>query len=196
MKLGESFYQRNDVVKIAKELLGKVLHTKIDGKITGGIIVETEAYSFKEKGCHAYNSRMTERNKVMFKSGGYSYVYLCYGIHHLFNVVTNMDGKADAVLIRALEPIVGENYILQRMKSVSLKRATSGPGKLTKALGIDRAFNGDHLLGDKIWIEDQGIILRKSAIQSSPRIGIDYAEEDADLPWRFTIRDSEWLSKP
>ena len=134
MKLDGSFYQRKDVVRIAKELLGKVLLTNIDEKITGGIIVETEAYSYKEKGCHAYNNRMTERNKVMFKSGGHVYVYLCYGIHHLFNVVTNVEGKADAVLIRALEPVVGKNYIMRRMKSDSIKRTTSGPGKLTKAL--------------------------------------------------------------
>ena len=195
MKLDGSFYQRKDVVRIAKELLGKVLLTNIDEKITGGIIVETEAYSYKEKGCHAYNNRMTERNKVMFKSGGHAYVYLCYGIHHLFNVVTNVEGKADAVLIRALEPVVGENYILRRMKSDSIKRTTSGPGKLTKALGIDRELNGDHLLNDRVWIEDQRIKILKNSVIASPRIGIDYAGEDASLLWRFTIKENEWISR-
>ena len=195
MKLDEAFYQRKDVVTIAKELLGKVLFSKINLKTTGGIIVETEAYSFKEKGCHAYNNRMTERNKVMFKSGGHAYVYLCYGIHNLFNVVTNVEGKADAVLIRALEPIVGENYILRRMKSNSLKRTTSGPGKLTRALGIDRELNGDHLLNDRVWIEDQGIKILKNCVIASPRIGIDYAGEDAGLLWRFTIKENEWISR-
>lgn len=195
MKLKESFYQRQDVTKVARELLGKVLLTKIDEKITGGVIVETEAYSFKEKGCHAYNNRMTERNKVMFESGGYVYVYLCYGIHHLFNVVTNVEGKADAVLIRALEPKTGEQYILQRTMSSSIKRATSGPGKLTKSLGINRSLNGDTLFGDRVWIEDQGIRLSRTSIVAGPRIGIDYAGADADLPWRFTIKGNTWTSK-
>ncbi len=195
VKLEEAFYQRNDVVRIAKDLLGKVLFTNINGNVAGGIIVETEAYSYKEKGCHAYNSRMTERNEVMFKCGGHAYVYLCYGIHHLFNVVTNVEGKADAVLIRALEPIAGMPYILQRMKSKSIKRITSGPGKLTKALGIDRSLNADYLLGDSVWIEDQGINVSKNSIVASPRIGIDYAGEDAGLLWRFTIKGSEWVSK-
>ena len=195
VKLDESFYQRNDVVSIGKDLLGKVLFTNIKGKIAGGIIVETEAYSYKEKGCHAYNSRMTERNKVMFKCGGHAYVYLCYGIHHLFNVVTNVEGKADAVLIRALEPVAGEPHILYRMNSQSIKRTTSGPGKLTKALGIDKNMNAEYLSGDNVWIEDQGIKIPKNSIVASPRIGIDYAEEDAGLFWRFTIKDSEWVSK-
>ena len=195
MKLEESFYQREDVTRVAKELLGKVLFTRIGQKITGGVIVETEAYSFIEKGCHAYNNKKTERNKVMFKSGGYAYVYLCYGIHNMFNVVTNVEDRADAVLIRALEPIAGEKHILKRMNSNSLKRTTSGPGKLTKALGIDRKLNGQYLLDNSVWIEDQGIKIPRSAISVSPRIGIDYAEEDAELPWRFTIKGNEWISR-
>ena len=107
MKLSESFYQQSDVVKIARELLGKELFTKVEGKITSGIIVETEAYSWKEKGCHAFNNRKTNRNAVMFLPGGFSYVYLCYGIHNLFNVVTGGDGIPEAVLIRALQPVKG-----------------------------------------------------------------------------------------
>ena len=194
-KLDEAFYLRNDVVRIAKDLIGKVLFTNINGNVAGGIIVETEAYSFKEKGCHAYNGRMTERNKVMFKSGGYAYVYLCYGIHYLFNVVTNVEGKADAVLIRALEPVAGEQFILNRMNSQSMKRTTSGPGKLTKALGIDKSLNAANLLSERVWIEDQGIKISKNSIEASPRIGIDYAGEDAGLLWRFTIKGSEWVSK-
>ena len=195
MKLDESFYLRDNVVRIAKDLLGKVLLTTVGRKITAGIIVETEAYSYKEKGCHAYNSRMTERNKVMFKSGGHAYVYLCYGIHHLFNVVTNVEGKADAVLIRALQPTLGEEHILRRMNTNSMKKTTSGPGKLTKAMGIDRSLNGDYLLSDRVWIEDQGIKILKRTIVASPRIGIDYAGEDAELPWRFTIKENEWVSR-
>lgn len=195
MKLDESFYLRNDVVIIAKDLLGKVLVTKINRKVIAGIIVETEAYSYREKGCHAYNSRMTERNSVMFKSGGHAYVYLCYGIHHLFNVVTNVEGKADAVLIRALQPLVGEQHMLNRMNTTSLKKITSGPGKLTRAFGIDKMMNGEFLLNNKVWIEDQTMKVSKSSIVASSRIGIDYAGEDAQLPWRFTIKENEWVSK-
>ncbi len=195
MKLTESFYLRPDVVKIARDILGKVLFTQIKGKVTAGVIVETEAYSQKEKGCHAYRGR-TERNKVMFGSGGMSYVYLCYGIHHLFNIVTNVPGIADAVLIRAVEPYLGEEHMLGRTKGKSLSRIGSGPGKLTKALGIDRGFNGKYLLSDEVWIEDVGIKLAQRKIVSGKRIGIDYAGQDALLPWRFSIKDNAWVSKP
>ncbi len=195
MKLDESFYLRDNVVSIARDLLGKVLVSKVDRKVTAGIIVETEAYSYTEKGCHAYNGKMTKRNKVMFKSAGHSYVYLCYGIHHLFNVVTNVEGKADAVLIRALQPLVGEPHMMDRMDTTSLKKITSGPGKLTKALGINLSMNGEYLLNNKVWIEDQSIKISKSSIVASSRIGIDYAGEDAQLPWRFTIAGNEWVSK-
>lgn len=195
MKLEESFYQSTDVTRVAKALLGKVLYTRIARKITSGIIVETEAYSHIEKGCHAYMNRMTKRNEVMFNNGGYAYVYLCYGIHNLFNVVTGEHGTGDAVLIRALEPREGLATMQQRMASDSPLRITSGPGKLTKALGIDRSFNGKHLTGSEVWIGDEGIIVRKHQIMSSPRIGIDYAGKDADLPWRYTIAGNSWVSK-
>ncbi len=195
MKLSESFYQQSDVVKVARELLGKELITNIQNKITSGIIVETEAYSWKEKGCHAYNNRKTTRNAVMFQPGGFSYVYLCYGIHHLVNVVTGGDGVAEAVLIRALEPSAGVDLMQERMNTDSDYRITSGPGKLTKALGIDRSLNGKYLLGDDLWIEDSGIKVGKSNIVASKRIGIDYAGEDAHLPWRFTIKDNTWVSR-
>lgn len=195
MKLEESFYQQTDVTKVAKELLGKVLYTRIGRKTTSGIIVETEAYSHIEKGCHAYLNRKTKRNEVMFNDGGYVYVYLCYGIHNLFNVVTGAAGSGDAVLIRALEPIDGIEWMKERMNTSSVRRITSGPGKLTKALGIDRSFNAMHLTGSDVWIGDEGLTLKKSQIIASKRIGIDYAEEDADLLWRYTIKDNIWVSK-
>src|SRR6267154_5535370 len=113
MKLDESFYLRGNVVRIAQELLGKILYTRVKGRLAAGMIVETEAYSQTEKGCHAFRG-MTARNEVMFGSGGVSYVYLCYGIHHLFNIVTNVEGIADAVLIRAIEPYSGKNHMLAR----------------------------------------------------------------------------------
>jgi DNA-3-methyladenine glycosylase len=192
--LPASFYGHKDVVRIARDLLGKSLVTLTDGKLTSGLIVETEAYSYRERGCHAFNNKMTERNKVMFEQGGVAYVYLCYGVHNLFNIVTNKAGKADAVLVRALQPLTGEETMLARMKANSLKRITSGPGKLTKALGIDRKLNGVSLVNSDLWIEEGKEIL-KSEITMTTRIGIDYAGEDAKLPWRFYLKDNEWVSK-
>ena len=195
MKLDPSFYQRNDVTKIARELLGKGLFTRFAGKTTGGIIVETEAYSNSERGCHAYQNRMTRRNEIMFGDGGHAYVYLCYGIHNLFNIVTNGAGEADAILIRALEPLEGMQSMMKRMNVKSERRITSGPGKLTKALGIDRSFNGDPLWSKHLWLEDVGQFIPPGDIVRSPRIGIDYAGKDALLPWRFTVKGNSWLSK-
>lgn len=196
MKLPESFYERKNVVKIARELLGKSLFTKIDGITTGGIIVETEAYSWQEKGCHAFGAKKTGRNAIMFEKGGHSYVYLCYGMYNLFNVVTNVEGTAEAVLVRAVEPTVGiEEMKLRRGELKNAYHLTSGPGKLTKALGIDRTFNGKYLLNTDVWIEDLGVSVKNKDIIASKRIGIDYAGEDANLPWRFTIKDNKWISK-
>lgn len=196
MKLNEHFYQRENVLSIARDLLGKVLLTRINGQVTGGVIVETEAYSWRERGCHAYGSRKTARNEVMFREGGCAYVYLCYGIHYLFNVVTNVGDVPEAVLIRALEPVDGVELMRMRRQPVRKDlHLTSGPGKLTRALGIERSFNGKSLLGDEIWIEDRGAKLSRSKIVASERIGIDYAGDDARLPWRFTVRDNVWVSK-
>lgn len=196
MKLSEDFYQRANVVKIARDLLGKVLFTRIDGVVTGGIIVETEAYSWKERGCHAYGARKTPRNAIMFREGGFAYVYLCYGIHHLFNVVTNRAETPEAVLVRALEPLQGVEEMKNRRNMLQNNfHLTSGPGKLTKALGIGRSFNGKSLMDDEIWIEDPGTKLASSRIVASERIGIDYAGEDALLPWRFSVKGNSWVSK-
>lgn len=196
MKLKQDFYQRTNVVKIARELLGKVLYTNINGVITGGRIVETEAYSWKERGCHAFGARKTPRNAIMFGEGGYSYVYLCYGIHYLFNVVTNRPETPEAVLIRAVEPVEGREAMKVRRNLFKESfQLTSGPGKLTKALGICRSFNGKSLLDDEIWIEDPGTKLALKNIVVSERIGIDYAGEDARLPWRFSISGNPWVSK-
>ena len=138
---------------------------------------------------------MTERNKVMFEAGGVAYVYLCYGIHHLFNIVTNVDGLADAILIRALEPLAGEEYMLRRMKAKTPQRISSGPGKLAKAMGIDRSFNGKYLGSDELWVEDIGTAVKK--IKASKRIGLDYAGPDTTAARRFAIQDSRWVvSKP
>ena len=196
MKLEQEFYQGRNVVKIARQLLGKILFTRINGTITGGRIVETEAYSWKERGCHAFGARKTARNTVMFEKGGLAYVYMCYGIHFLFNVVTNREDVPEAVLIRALEPLTGlEEMRLRRGNLVNDIHLTSGPGKLTKALGIGRSFNGKSLGDDEIWIEDPGTKVADRNIMASERIGIDYAGEDARLPWRFTVKGNIWVSK-
>ncbi len=196
MKLNGDFYRRANVVKIARELLGKALFTSIDGVVTGGVIVETEAYSWRERGCHAYGRRKTARNAIMFQEGGFAYVYLCYGIHHLFNVVTNRPEEPEAVLVRALEPLRGVAEMeLRRRVSREGFRLTSGPGKLTEALGIGRSFNGKSLMDSEIWIEDFGMKVASRNIVASERIGIDYAGDDARLPWRFAIRGNAWVSK-
>ncbi len=194
IKLNESFYQRADVLEVAKDLLGKVLITEITGQRSAGMIVETEAYSYKEKACHAYMNRNTKRTKVLFENGGTSYVYLCYGIHKLFNVVTNVSGVAEAVLVRAVQPLLGEEMMVERRGTKRLRYdLTSGPGKLTSALGISMEHNQASLMGDSIWIENWNI--EHEEVVTSPRIGVAYAEEDALLPWRFNIADNPWVSK-
>jgi DNA-3-methyladenine glycosylase len=196
MKVSESFYKRADVVKIARDLIGKRLFTLINGTLTGGIIVETEAYSWKERGCHAFGKKKTDRNAVMFEDGGKAYVYLCYGMHHLFNVVTNVNGLPEAVLIRAIEPEIGtEEMIFRRGELTKKFHLTSGPGKLTRALGIDRKLNGKSLLDYEVWIEESGRKIRPADLEVGPRIGIDYAGIDADLPWRFSLRGNPWISR-
>ena len=194
--LSQSFYLNEIVTEIAKALLGKVLVTNINKILTSGIIIETEAYSWIERGCHAYQQRKTTRNEPMFDKGGVSYVYLCYGVYELFNVVTNKEGIADAVLIRALEPRDGLHEMLRRTKVKSPARITSGPGKLTRALGISGKHNRiDLISGAKVWIEDQGIKYRPSQINSSSRIGLNIKNDDARLPWRFTVKGNPWLSQ-
>lgn len=195
MKLDMEFYQRKDVVKISRDLLGKVLVTRMGNVTTSGVIVETEAYSWKERGSHAFGSKLTPRTSVMFREGGYTYVYLCYGMHHLFNIVTNRVGVAEAVLVRALEPLDGIGEMMRRRgEKVKLNHLTSGPGKLTKSLGIDRSFNGKLLSDGQIWVED-GKTVPANRVEVGRRIGIDYAGEDALLPWRFSVKGNPWVSK-
>lgn len=192
-----SFYRRDDVVTISRELLGKVLCTQFDGAVrTAGIITETEAYRGRDdKACHAYGKR-TGRTEVMYHNGGKAYVYLCYGIHHLFNIVTNTEGLADAILVRAIEPVDGIDVMLERrgQEKVSPK-LTAGPGRLSQSLGITKDYYGMDLTGNhSIWIEDRGYIITEEEIAASPRIGVDYAGEDAKRPWRFYFKDSKWVS--
>ena len=191
MRLGKEFYQKKDVVLLAKQLLGKKLCTKINGVYTAGIITETEAYAGEnDKASHAFGNKRTARNEVMYHEGGLAYVYLCYGLHHLFNVVTNKKNVPHAVLIRAIKPVDGIEHILARRNQKALAKNTSaGPGTVSQALGITTKLNGTDLNEDSIWIEDVGISFSKKQITATPRIGVDYAGEDAKLPYRFLVKD-------
>jgi len=195
-KLPRSFYLRHDVVDVARDLLGKYLVTEFDGVLTSAKIVETEAYKGStDRACHAFNYRKTKRTEVMFENGGVAYVYLCYGIHNLFNIITNIEGEPDAVLIRAAEPLEGVEEMLARREMNELEtRLTAGPGSLSKALGIRKELTGIDLSDDKIWLEDRGETIDPELIIASPRVGIDYAGEDAKLPWRFRVKNSKWVS--
>ncbi len=196
-KLSPSFYQRQDVVTIAQELVGKVLCTQINGEpVTSGIITETEAYCGRgDKACHANNGTRTDRTETMYQAGGIAYIYLCYGIHHLFNVVTNVENKADAVLIRAIQPLDGKKEMLQRRNKQNINPAlTAGPGRLSQALGITTDFDGTILKENTIWIEDRQLGSGSSLV-ATERIGVDYAGEDAKLPWRFYPQESNWVSQ-
>lgn len=189
MKLTDDFYLRDDVVQIARDLLGKELFTNIDGVITSGIITETEAYNgVVDRASHAYGGRYTPRTQTMYAQGGVAYVYLCYGIHHLFNVVTNVQGVPHAVLIRNIKPAKGLNTILARRNKKKIDKALStGPGTLSQALGIRTTHNATNLHGNTIWIEDNGTTIHPADIITTPRIGVDYAGEDALLPYRFVV---------
>lgn len=187
-----------DVVSLARDLLGKVLFTNINNQISAGIIVETEAYfGVKDKASHAYSGRRTNRTETMYAEGGVAYVYLCYGMHHLFNVVSSKINDPHAVLVRGVEPLIGKEIMEERRKMPFYKPAISaGPGSAAKALGIDRSFNAKDLTGDEIWIEDHQIVVPDNEIMAGPRVGIAYAQEHALLPWRFFIKGNKYVSKP
>ena len=199
MILPEAFYRRTDVVKIARELLGKVLVTCFEGRLTSGIITETEAYAgVTDKASHAWNGRRTRRTEVMYMAGGTAYVYLCYGIHHLFNVVTNAEGIPHAVLVRAIEPLEGVEIMLERRSKEKLHPSvTVGPGAMSMALGIDTGHTSLPLTlkQGSIYIEDRSIKIPARNIVAATRVGVAYAKEDALLPYRFYIKGNLYVSK-
>ncbi|NGX50226.1 MAG: putative 3-methyladenine DNA glycosylase [Chlamydiae bacterium] len=190
------FYRGGEILQIGRELLGKYLFTCIDGELTGGMIIETESYKGPEdKASHAYGNRKTKRTSVLFEKGGVAYVYLCYGIHHLFNIVTYKAGTPHAILVRAILPTDGIKTMVKRRKKESLSPAlTDGPGTVTQALGINTHHTGLSLLSDTIWIEERGITIAPDRVICSPRVGIDYAEEDALLPWRFRLAENSAIT--
>ena len=194
--LQHSFYDRSNVTVIARELLGKILITSFDNEITAGRIVETEAYNGAvDRASHAYGNRRTNRTEVMFGKPGTAYVYLCYGIHHLFNVVTNKKEIPHAILIRAVEPTEGISIMQDRTRKKVLDNTlTRGPGNVSKALGIFTYHSGLDLVTSDIRIVDDGFQYKKKEIAVTTRIGVDYAGPDALLPYRFIVRDNPYVS--
>lgn len=191
--LPASYYLNPDVVFLAKDLLGKTLCTNINQALTAGIITETEAYAgVIDKASHAYGGRRTNRTETMYSKGGVSYVYLCYGIHRLFNIVTNTNGIPHAILIRAIYPTQGINEITKRRGAKFSKNLCVGPGKVSQALGIDLIHNNVSLTGKNIWLQDDHIKINPTDIQTGTRIGVDYAGEDAKLPYRFWTTNYEF----
>ncbi|MBT3251486.1 MAG: DNA-3-methyladenine glycosylase [Candidatus Marinimicrobia bacterium] len=189
-KIPLDYYLENDVVSLAKSFIGKVLYTQIDNVITGGIITETEAYRGPDdRASHAYENRKTQRTKIMFNSGGLAYVYLCYGIHQMFNIVSGEEGMPHAILIRGIYPVYGVDSIQARRNNINknVREICAGPGTLTQGLNINVSHTGTSLLGDTIWLEDHKIHIHPNQITAGPRIGIDYAGDDANLPWRFLL---------
>jgi len=200
-KLSRDFYNR-DTITVAQELLGKYLVHKVDGEELAGKIVEVEAYKGPlDKAAHSYNNRRTSRNEVMYGEAGYAYVFIIYGMYDCMNVVTTEKERPEAVLIRALEPVKGIDKMaanrfgkeLTELNKREYKNLTNGPGKLGKAMKITRALNGEDLLGDRLYITEGHV--EKLEIVTSKRIGIDYAEEAIDFPWRFYIKDNKFVSK-
>ena len=196
-RLSIDFYQNNNVCEVAKQLIGKVLVTYFEHTLTTGRIVETEAYNgVVDKASHAYGGRFTNRTAVMYEPGGIAYVYLCYGIHHLFNVVTNEASIPHAVLIRGIEPVYGIDQMLHRCKKSNLDHSIGrGPGNVTKALDIKTSHTGISLQASSLFISDDGWKTPQENILATPRIGVDYAEEDALLPYRFMLKANPHVSK-
>lgn len=187
--LDHAFYRRDDVVAVSRDLLGKVLCTHVDGATCKAIITETEAYDGPtDRASHAFDNRRTKRTEPLFADGGIAYVYLCYGIHHMFNVVSSVAGRPHAILVRAGYPLEGVDAMLARRDRERVDtRLMNGPGTLGQAMGIRTSMTGTDLTGDTLWIEGPGIAVVEDAVAVGPRIGIDYAGEDARLPYRFVL---------
>ncbi len=197
-RIGKEYFSSDDVVSVAEDLLGKVLYSRSDNGVTAGRIVETEAYKAPEdQASHAWNNRRTPRTEVMFGGPGVAYVYICYGIHHLFNIITGPADVPHAVLIRAIEPVEGLDLMLTRRGMTTLKpKLTAGPGSLSVAMGFTKNQTGTVLYEShsNIWLEDDGFDPGKGEVIASTRVGVESAGESAKLPWRFRIRGNRWTS--
>lgn len=203
-KLSREFYLRDDTLQIARELLGKILVVPTaSGERVSGMIVETEAYlGAIDKAAHSYGNRRTARTETMFAVGGTIYIFFIYGMYFQFNVVVGAAGSPHAILVRAAEPIDGIDIMRERRAARSKKpeakildkNLTSGPGKLCIAFGIDKTFNNEDLLGNRVWLEE-GKSFSEAEVASGRRVGIDYAEEFAEKPWRYWVKDNHFVSR-
>ncbi len=197
MKLGRDFYTRADTLLVARELLGKLLVVPAaGGGRVSGRVVEVEAYvGTEDRASHAHAGRRTARTETMYARGGVAYVYFVYGLHHQFNVVTGAAGEPNALLVRALEPFEGVEWMRRRRVVKDDRALTSGPGKLCRALAIDRTFDGEDLTGTRVWLEDDGFKVGPADVAAGPRVGVAYAGADALLPRRFWLKGNAFVSK-
>ena len=196
-RLGRDFYARADTLRVARELLGKRLVVPTAaGERASGRIVETEAYlGAEDRAAHSYGGRRTRRTETMYAVGGTAYVFFVYGMHHQFNVVTGPEGLPHAVLVRAVEPEEGVELMRARRPVAKERELSSGPGKLCRALGLDLSFDGEDLTGSRVWLEETGVEYGPGEVASGPRIGVDYAGEDALKPWRFWVAGNAYVSR-
>ena len=187
---------RQDTVELARKLLGCLLIHRTPDGAAGGMIVEAEAYvGAIDKACHAYRNR-SGRTEIMYHDGGYAYVYLIYGMHHCFNAVTGPEGEGNAVLIRALEPVIGLDLMQQRRNTKNVRHLCSGPGKVCQALGITKNEYGlDLCAADSPLRLIRYRYIPEAQIVATPRINVAYAEEAAAWPWRFYVKDNLYVSK-
>lgn len=197
-KLPVDFYQQSDVVSVARQLLGKHVYSLINGNLTGGIIIETEAYCGPDdRGSHAFNNKRTPRNEMMYRAGGVAYMYICYGIHDMLNIVTGTDGMSHAALIRAVEPTEGlEIMRIRRGIFDQDRRLCQGPGALAKALGLTKLHNGEDLQGEALWLTDEGTNFDDDQVIASARVGMNFDGPFKTIPWRFYVRGNPYVSRP
>ena len=195
-RLSREFFTRRDTLRVARDLLGKLLVVPDGrGRRVSGMIVETEAYLGEiDKAAHSYGGRRTQRNEITYAEGGHVYVFFVYGMYYQLNLVTGREGHPHVVLVRAVEPVEGIEIMRERRGAMKDKNLTSGPGKLCIALDITRELNGEDLLGERIWLEGQRTF-KKTEIATGPRVGIDYAEEFIDMPWRFWVKGNQYVSR-
>lgn len=182
----------DETIAVARALLGKLLVHETPHGTVAGRIVETEAYLADDPACHAHGGKKTPRTAVMFGAPGTAYIYLIYGMHHCFNVVTGAEGTGEAVLIRALEPVCGIELMQARRNQLTIQSLCSGPGKLVHAMGITRALNARSLMEPPLYIADPMVALEKFKIVTTTRIGIS---KGAELPLRFYIKDNSFISR-
>lgn len=195
MKVRHSFYTQTDTEQVARDMLGMwLVHDGEDG-LTAGRIVETEAYcGGEDRGCHAFGMKRTPRTEVMFREGGVAYIYLCYGIHQMFNVVTHREGEPHAILVRALEPTEGLDLMRERRQTDTLTDLCSGPGKLGKAMGFHTSQTGTSLLGNRIWLEGEPGQVSRNIVEG-PRVGMHFDGFYCTVPWNFRVAGSPFVSQ-